>query len=536
LWRVLRCAERLPSPELVPHLAAHVRSNQIQVRVHAYRALSRQNNSAALKAVLLGLQNEKKTSLKAHQRTLIAACRALGSLGHFAFIDESSLSGEDRNILTEGLIAAAGHANSHLASTALTAMENISTTFELPPEAAEQESLLPVWRIRLGRAAHSHLSHESTPVRRAAITGWAALRGSGSENALRVLLDQSSVASDKAALIFALSRQGQSPLEILTEFAGSQWPVSVRVAALEGLQHLGTRPDHLEVRENILDIFTRSAADPDFVIAATAIDYLSDYTERLSLVAMSEAWDTQSQEGEAEVKRAILRTLESQGEAVLELKKTHLPEGMDDQLLVITAGMLRQGFDSQDLRIRLESRQTALSTQLLPANLIPSAESLRATMKPSIRSSAQPAVTTAFDAPEVICTNDRGSFVIQLDGQNAPNTCAMFLDLIKRGYYDNLTFHRVVPDFVVQGGDPRGDGWGGPGYTIRSEWNRSTYQKSAVGIAHDGKDTGGSQFFVTLSEQPHLNARYTIFGEVVEGMDVVEQVQQGDNFSLTVKP
>jgi len=126
--------------------------------------------------------------------------------------------------------------------------------------------------------------------------------------------------------------------------------------------------------------------------------------------------------------------------------------------------------------------------------------------------------------------------VIQLDGRLAPNTCATILALIEQGFYDDLSFHRVVPDFVIQGGCPRGDGWGGPGYCIRSEWSRLSFERGTVGIAHSGKDTGGSQFFVTLSEQPHLNGRYTIFGEVTEGMEVVDLITPGDRFTLEILP
>jgi len=86
----------------------------------------------------------------------------------------------------------------------------------------------------------------------------------------------------------------------------------------------------------------------------------------------------------------------------------------------------------------------------------------------------------------------------------------------------------VVPNFVVQDGDPRGDGEGGPGYTIRDELNDRPYLRGTVGMALEWRDTGGSQFFITLSPQPHLDARYTVFGHVVSGMDVVDGIQQGD--------
>jgi cyclophilin family peptidyl-prolyl cis-trans isomerase/HEAT repeat protein len=121
-----------------------------------------------------------------------------------------------------------------------------------------------------------------------------------------------------------------------------------------------------------------------------------------------------------------------------------------------------------------------------------------------------------------------GELTIELDFDAAPLTCLNFLKLVKDGFYDNLVFHRVVPNFVAQGGDPRGDGWGGPGYSIRCEYSQNPYVRGAVGIATSGKDTGGSQFFITLSAQPHLDARYTVFGRVIEGMDIADSIRKGD--------
>ncbi|KAB2949854.1 MAG: peptidylprolyl isomerase [Thermoanaerobaculia bacterium] len=123
---------------------------------------------------------------------------------------------------------------------------------------------------------------------------------------------------------------------------------------------------------------------------------------------------------------------------------------------------------------------------------------------------------------------ERGSFQIELAGREAPLTVLSFLKLAGQGYFDGLAFHRVVPDFVVQGGDPRGDGWGGPGYALRDEINRLRYGRGAVGMALSGPDTGGSQFFVTLSPQPHLDGGYTVFGRVVAGLEVLDRVRQGD--------
>ena len=131
-------------------------------------------------------------------------------------------------------------------------------------------------------------------------------------------------------------------------------------------------------------------------------------------------------------------------------------------------------------------------------------------------------------SPHVYIETDKGTIEIELDVLDAPLTCDNFISLARKRYFDGLTFHRVVADFVVQGGDPRGDGSGGPGYTIRDELNQEPFARGAVGMALAWKDTGGSQFFITHSPQPHLDAKYTVFGRVVSGMDVVDKITQWD--------
>ncbi len=128
----------------------------------------------------------------------------------------------------------------------------------------------------------------------------------------------------------------------------------------------------------------------------------------------------------------------------------------------------------------------------------------------------------------VITLDKGGEIRIEFYPEDAPKTVENFVTLAKRGFYDGLTFHRIVPGFVAQGGDPRGDGEGGPGYRIPCEIGHAPYTRGSVGMALSGRDTGGSQFYVTLSAQPHLDGRYTRFGEVVEGMDVVDRLDEGD--------
>jgi cyclophilin family peptidyl-prolyl cis-trans isomerase/HEAT repeat protein len=130
--------------------------------------------------------------------------------------------------------------------------------------------------------------------------------------------------------------------------------------------------------------------------------------------------------------------------------------------------------------------------------------------------------------PRAFVKTRHGTIEIHLDVVEAPLTSASFVALARRGFYDGLVFHRVEPGFVVQGGCPRGDGNGGPGYALRCEITRRAYGRGAVGMALSGKDTGGSQFFITLGPQPHLDGGYTLFGQVVAGMEAVERLRPGD--------
>ena len=131
-------------------------------------------------------------------------------------------------------------------------------------------------------------------------------------------------------------------------------------------------------------------------------------------------------------------------------------------------------------------------------------------------------------SPHVYLETDHGTIELELNVIDAPLTTENFMTLARRGFYDGLTFHRVVPNYVVQGGDPRGDSEGGPGYTLRDELNQLPYLRGTVGIALDWQDTGGSQFFITHSPQPDLDGRYTAFARVVDGMDVVDKIRRGD--------
>jgi cyclophilin family peptidyl-prolyl cis-trans isomerase/HEAT repeat protein len=131
-------------------------------------------------------------------------------------------------------------------------------------------------------------------------------------------------------------------------------------------------------------------------------------------------------------------------------------------------------------------------------------------------------------SPHVFVDTDRGTIEVELAVLDAPLTCHNFMTLARRGFFNGAPLHRVVPNFVVQDGDPRGDGEGGPGYTIRDERNERPFLRGTMGMAIDWADSGGSQFFLTHSPQPHLDGRYTAFGQVVAGLDVLDRLQPWD--------
>ncbi|MDZ7359169.1 MAG: peptidylprolyl isomerase [candidate division KSB1 bacterium] len=138
-------------------------------------------------------------------------------------------------------------------------------------------------------------------------------------------------------------------------------------------------------------------------------------------------------------------------------------------------------------------------------------------------------------AAAMIETN-KGNIEIKFYPDDAPLTVLNFVRLAQKGFFDGLLIHRVVPNFVIQTGDPRGDQWGSPGYAIRSEFSRRRYTAGVVGMASAGPDTEGSQFFITHSDQPHLDGKYTIFGRVKTGMEVVEALQVGDRMeNVTIR-
>jgi cyclophilin family peptidyl-prolyl cis-trans isomerase/HEAT repeat protein len=190
--------------------------------------------------------------------------------------------------------------------------------------------------------------------------------------------------------------------------------------------------------------------------------------------------------------------------------------------------VLKTAFADKDWAVRV--RAARLMAQLDPSSAGDVAMQIRpAPTNLPADIYVEPRFTNPSVSTQVYLETDRGTIQIELAVLDAPLTAENFIALARKGFFNGLSVHRVVPDFVVQDGDPRGDGEGGPGYTIRDELNERPYLRGTVGMALDPwPDTGGSQYFITHSPQPHLDAKYTVFGRVVSGMEVVDQIQQWD--------
>jgi len=259
------------------------------------------------------------------------------------------------------------------------------------------------------------------------------------------------------------------------------------------------------------DLIT-ALTDPDVIVRSTAAELIGE------LPPTDEIADALT----AAFPRAMHDELNDAALAILDALAKQKPE-------LANAGV-KSALDSQDLIIRRRA------VAILKANKAGDFSSRVGTA--NSRNNAgdyQRALSRIGQTITAVVRTSKGSFTIQLLPDEAPLNVDNFVQLAKRGYFNGIVFHRVVPNFVVQGGDPRGDGNGGPGYQIRCEINEETYDRGAVGMALSGKDTGGSQWFVTHSPQPHLDGGYTVFGKVTMGMDVVDRIVKGDTiFGVSV--
>jgi cyclophilin family peptidyl-prolyl cis-trans isomerase/HEAT repeat protein len=308
----------------------------------------------------------------------------------------------------------------------------------------------------------------------------------------------------RQALALALGAAGTDmSVGVLHTMLGDE-DARVVPAVLEGLRRARGR--------NALDTLLRHLEHPDLGVRAAAADQIRELGPTGSSGPLLAAWQRGIQDGPGE--------LEARISAVLALGAQKDAAARDALVRVARED------PSRAVRARAGATLAALGVE-------PPAPGEEAVERPALDYDAAmapfaPRPGVSVFTPRVFLHTKKGRIEIHLDVVGAPLTSASFVALAERGFYDGLSFHRVEPGFVVQGGDPRGDGNGGPGYTLRCEITEEPYGRGAVGMALSGKDTGGSQFFVTLQPQPHLDGGFTLFGHVAAGMDVVDRLRPGD--------
>ena len=258
--------------------------------------------------------------------------------------------------------------------------------------------------------------------------------------------------------------------------------------------------------KDLSEVLLKHLNDPDVIVRGTAADLFGDLppSEQHAAALIAAFSRTLSDP----LNDAALSTLDALGKQ----KSTSANEA------------IKSALDSRDHLVRRRA------VAILKANGVGDFSSRIGTVQTkNTAADYQRALGRFGTRPRAVVTTTKGSFTIELLPEAAPLTVDNFVQLARRSFFNGITIHRVVPNFVIQDGDPRGDGNGGPpNHQIRCEINEVPYDRAAVGMALSGKDTGGSQWFVTHSPQPHLDGGYTVFGRVVTGMNVVDSIIRGD--------
>jgi HEAT repeat protein/cyclophilin family peptidyl-prolyl cis-trans isomerase len=359
----------------------------------------------------------------------------------------------------------------------------------------------------------------------------AAVRGEGSTDILIDLLSDPSPPVRGAALRGLAASDPQGFLFILSGLDPDRhWSVRAELAnvlaalppdtALPRLRAMLDDPDH-RVRPSVLaglmsletpdaeKIALAHLEHEDPVVRAAAARALAELEATGSIPALTEAYRS-ARRDLSYVARAALLT------AVAELAGAS------------AVPLLNEGLGDSDWAVR--SKAATLLHGIDPASDAFSTIRPAPTQWTADRY-ATPHLVNPQVSTQLYVETSRGTIQIELAVLDAPVTVEQVVTLARKGFFNGLPFHRVVPGFVIQGGDPRGDGEGGPGFTLRDELNERPFVRGTVGMALDWEDTAGSQFFITHSPQPHLDARYTVIGRVISGMDVVDQIEPWDTIT-----
>ena len=438
------------------------------VRQHVARALARTNVADSLGArareALLVLITDSSALVRAN------AARSLASYGPAVVADmQRALNDRDQNVR-------------------VAALESIGTVFLRDAD---------LWR-------RAWSNDTSFVVRHALLIG-ARRAGSDAFAAAESDWTRSSDWRQRGAVIESRSLDSRfDRLELARTFAADA-DGRVRAAALSSLDTTALAGDDARM------LLRRALADADPQVRARAMSGLARKPAAEDLPALLDQYSVALRDKDDEVRDALLR---------------FVARVWDRDSARIT-GALRNRMSS--LAPPATARERALVLRVTPLSAwkqLPTADPPRP--QADYDRIARQWLRTGAPSPTAVLHTSRGDVTIELYAAEAPLVVEAFITLARNGYYRDTWFHRVVPNFVAQDGNPRGDGTGGPGFTVRDAWTRQRHERGAVGLATSGPDTGDAQYYFCHSPQPHLDGHYTVFGRIVSGFDVFDRIVQGD--------
>ena len=464
-WRAAYTVARARSAAAVRTMLAATSSSNADVRDYAARGLSRSLTGDSLGAA--ALEALRRLAADPESRVRVTAVRVLGGYGDAAG-GAIRIAMRDRDAAVRLTAAAFAHVALDSTAAAWDEAWRFDTSFVVRRALAESGL-----RRSMLRGAWQPWRVDPGWQRRAAA---ATLDGFGSA----------------AAAIERLDRALQDP------------DGRVRAAATEALAPL---VDSAGVSAPSRQLLRRLLTDSDFVVRATALGALAKGAAVEDVAAALASYAIARHDADLDARLAFWTLADS----ALRRAGSSLPDSVVRALAAIPR-------PADPLE-----RRRAASIPRFAAWRDPTGEP-----RPQGWYLARAREALSARDPVARIETERGTIEVELLPADAPMTVHNFVSLARRGYFDGQTFHRVVPNFVIQAGDPRGDGNGGPGYAIRDELNPHRYRRGTLGMALSGPDTGGSQFFVTHAPQPHLDGGYTVFGQLEEGGDVLDRIVQGD--------
>ncbi|MDZ7265750.1 MAG: HEAT repeat domain-containing protein [candidate division KSB1 bacterium] len=473
-WRCAYALFRLADAATAPALEQALQDRSSRVQMQAARALGVINDQKAILPL---------SQLARHDpdwRVRVSAAQALGNL----------LDPQRDTTLTA--LLPLNDSNLHVRVTALRAL---GTAYEHSSQRPAHSPAIPLLRNRIKGAA---ADGEFTPTWQEQVAAAQALATALGPEAVTPLapLAASSEVFVRAGLAPALAAtRAPGALPLLEKLAGDT-ALLVRIAALEALPKISAPAQ-------ALPIYLSALASGDQVLTAIAAQNLAADSSRRQehALAIIQAYEKLPAPIDVEVAQMIFKALaDCRNPAAVPLLEAAV-QVPDKPFAAAAAAALRQ-LTGRDYSDKLP-RETRPSWDFEYREI------------------------SKLHGAWATVETDAGTFELQFFPEEAPLVTLNFVRLAQRGFFNGLLIHRVVPNFVIQTGDPRGDMWGSPGYSLRSEFNRLRYTRGMVGMASVGPDTEGSQWFITHSDQPHLDGRYTIFARVRKGMEVVDELQVG---------